>query len=210
MHAATAVFRMRHALLHLRAADPVLARAIEDIGPYAIEFREPDFETLVKSIVYQQLSGKAASVIFNRLVVAAGNGRLTPEGVLKLRAPRLRTAGLSLQKISYIKELARHARSGAVDFALLPDLPDEEVCRALTAVKGIGIWTAQMFLIFALRRTDVMPTGDLGIRAAIRKLYGLPEMPKPSEVEELAQKWRPYCSVASWYLWKTLDGKAGI
>lgn len=210
MHTATAVFRMQHALVHLRTADPVLARVIDDIGPYAIEFLEPDFQTLVKSIVYQQLSGKVASVIFGRLVVAAGNGRLTPEAILKLRAPRLRTAGLSPQKISYIKELARHARSGTVDFSLLPAMPDEDVCDALTAVKGIGIWTAQMFLIFALRRTDVMPTGDLGIRAAIRKLYGLPEPPKPSEIEQLSQKWRPYCSVASWYLWRTLDGKAGL
>ncbi len=207
MHAATAVFRMLHALTHLRAADPILARVIDDVGPYTIEFREPDFETLVRSIVFQQLSGKVAAVIFARLVAAAGSGRLTPEVVLRLRTPRLRAAGLSPQKISYIKELARHARSGAVDFSLLPAMPDEDVCSALTAVKGIGIWTAQMFLIFALRRTDVMPTGDLGIRAAIRNLYGLPELPKPSEIEHLSQKWRPYCSVASWYLWRTLDGK---
>ncbi len=210
MRAATAVFRMHHALLHLRAADPVLARVIDDVGPYAIQFREPDFDTLVRSIVYQQLSGKVALVIFNRLVAAAGNGRLTPEGVLKLRAPRLRAVGLSQQKISYIRELARHARSGAIDFAELPAMADDEVCRALTAVKGIGVWTAQMFLIFALRRMDVMPTGDLGIRAAVRKLYGLEEMPKPSEVEELARKWRPYCTVASWYLWRSLENQAGI
>jgi DNA-3-methyladenine glycosylase II len=210
MHAATAVFRMQHALLHLRAADPVLARVIDDVGSYAIEFRDPDFETLVQSIVYQQLSGKVALVIFNRLVAAAGNGRLTPDNVLKLRAPRLRAAGLSQQKISYIRDLARQARSGTVDFAALPALTDEEVCAALTAVKGIGIWTAQMFLIFALRRINVMPSGDLGIRAAVRKLYGLEDMPKPAEVEELARKWHPYCTVASWYLWRSLENKAGL
>ncbi|MGE5570381.1 MAG: DNA-3-methyladenine glycosylase family protein [Rhodospirillales bacterium] len=210
MHAATAVFRMQRALLHLRAADPVLAQVIDEIGPCAIEYLEPDFETLVKSIVYQQLSGKVAQVIFNRLSAAAGNGRLTPENVLKLRTPRLRAVGLSGQKISYIRELARRARSGEIDFAQLQCMTDEEVCRALTAVKGIGQWTAQMFLIFALRRPDVMPSGDLGIRAAVRKLYGFEEMPKPSQVEQLAQKWRPYCSVASWYLWRTLEGKAGL
>ncbi len=210
MHAATAVFRMQHALVHLRAADPVLARLIDEVGPYAIEFLEPDFQTLVKSIVYQQLSGKVALVIFNRLVAAAGNGRLTPEAVLRLRMPRLRAVGLSQQKISYIRDLARQARSGAIDFACLPALTDDEVCESLTAVKGIGVWTAQMFLIFALRRLDVMPSGDLGIRAAVRKLYGLPEMPKPAEVEERAGKWKPYRTVASWYLWRSLDAKAGL
>jgi DNA-3-methyladenine glycosylase II len=210
MRAATAVFRMQHALVHLRAADPVLARLIDDVGPYAIQFLDPDFHTLVKSIVYQQLSGKVALVIFDRLVAAAANGQLTPDTVLKLRTPRLRAVGLSQQKISYIRDLAHHARSGAIDFAGLRARTDEEVCEALTAVKGIGVWTAQMFLIFALRRPDVMPSGDLGIRAAVRKLYGLPEMPKPSEVEQRAAKWKPYRTVASWYLWRSLDAKAGL
>lgn len=201
---------MKEALLHLKAGDPVLARLIDQVGPYAIEFLAPDFETLVKSIVYQQLSGKVALVIFNRVVAAAGNGRLTPESVLKLRIPRMRRAGLSKQKVAYIRDLARRARSGEVDFAALGALPDEEVCQVLTGVKGIGVWTAQMFLIFALRRTNVLPAADLGIRAAVRKVYGLAEMPAPKQVEELARPWHPYCTVASWYLWRSLEAKAGL
>ena len=198
------------ALLHLRACDPVLAGIIDAVGAYAIEFLEPCFETLVKSIVYQQLSGKVARVIFARLVEASGGPPLRPEPVLKLRAPRLRKVGLSQQKIDYIRDLARQTVSGELDFAALASLPDEEVYRRLTAVKGIGIWTAQMFLIFALRRLNVMPAGDLGIRAAVKKAYGMAEMPKPSAVEELASKWHPYCTVASWYLWRSLEDKAGL
>jgi DNA-3-methyladenine glycosylase II len=201
---------MEEALLHLKTRDPVLARLIEEVGPYAIEFLEPDFETLVKSIVYQQLSGKVALVIFNRLLAAAGNGRLTPSSVLKLRIPRMRAVGLSKQKIAYIRDLARRARSGEVDFRALEAMPDYEVRQVLTSVKGIGIWTAQMFLIFALRRTNVLPAADLGIRAAVRKVYRLAETPKPKEVEELARPWHPYCTVASWYLWRSLEAKAGL
>ena len=198
------------ALLHLRACDPVLAGIIDTVGDYAIEFLDPCFETLVRSIVYQQLSGKVARVIFDRLVDAAGGAPLRPEAVLKLRAPRLRKVGLSQQKIDYIRDLARRTVSGRLDFAALSRLPDQEVYECLTAVKGIGIWTAQMFLIFALRRLNVLPAADLGIRAAIKKAYGLAEMPKPSEIEELARNWHPYCTVASWYLWRSLEDKAGL
>ncbi|MGO9097113.1 MAG: DNA-3-methyladenine glycosylase family protein [Bryobacteraceae bacterium] len=201
---------MREVLRHLSSGDPVLARLIDRIGPYAMEYLEPDFETLVRSIAFQQLSGKVARVIFQRLVAAAGNGRLTPASVLQLRPRKMRAVGLSQQKVAYIRDLARRTRSGEVDFAALPALPDEVVCRALTSVKGIGVWTAQMFLIFALRRPDVLPTADLGIRAAIRNLYGLAELPTPSEVEELARPWRPYATVASWYLWRSLEGQAGL
>ncbi|MGA2327513.1 MAG: DNA-3-methyladenine glycosylase 2 family protein [Bryobacteraceae bacterium] len=201
---------MQEALLHLRACDPVLRRLIDEVGPYAIEYLDPGFETLVKSIVYQQLSGKVALLIFNRLAAAAGDGRLTPESVLKLRPRKMRALGLSQQKVAYIRDLARRTRSGEVDFGAIQALPDEEVCRVLTGVKGIGVWTAQMFLIFALRRAGVLPSADLGIRAAVRKLYGLPELPKPAQVEELARNWRPYCTVASWYLWRSLEGKAGL
>lgn len=201
---------MREVLLHLSSGDPVLARLIDRIGPYAMEYLEPDFETLVRSIVFQQLSGKVARVIFQRLLAAAGGGRLTPENVLRLRPGRMRAVGLSQQKVAYIRDLARRTRSGEVDFEALPALPDEDVCRALTAVKGIGVWTAQMFLIFALRRPDVLPSADLGIRAAIRNLYGLAELPQPAQVEEQARPWRPYATVASWYLWRSLEGQAGL
>ena len=201
---------MQEALLHLKACDPVLRRLIDEVGPYAVEYLEPGFETLVKSIVYQQLSGKVAVLIFNRLAAAAGVGRLTPESVLKLRPRKMRAVGLSQRKVAYIRDLARRTRSGEVDFSAIQALPDDEVCRVLTGVKGIGVWTAQMFLIFALRRADVLPSADLGIRAAVRKLYGLPELPKPAQIEELARHWRPYSTVAYWYLWRSLEGKASL
>jgi DNA-3-methyladenine glycosylase II len=200
---------MRKAIEHLKQADPVLAGIIEQVGPYGIKFFDPDFETLVKSIVSQQLSGKVAKTIYGRLIAAAG-GRLTPESLLKLRPARMRALGLSRQKIEYIRDLARHSRAGKVDFTKLPDCSDSEVIEHLTAVKGIGVWTAHMFLIFALRRPNVLPTGDLGIRAAIRKAYGLQELPKPSEIESMARGWHPYCTVASWYLWRSLETNAGL
>jgi DNA-3-methyladenine glycosylase II len=192
------------ALNHLKRGDPVLSAIIDRVGEYRIEYREPSFATLVRSIVYQQLSGRVASVILGRLTVAAG-GQLTPASILKLRPARMRAAGLSAQKTAYIRDLARHTRDGRVIFDELAGLADEQVIERLTSVKGIGVWTAHMFLMFALRRPDVLPTGDLGIRAAIRKAYGCAELPKPAEIETLARSWRPYCSVASWYLWRSLE-----
>jgi len=200
---------MRKAIEHLKQADPVLAAIIERIGPYGIKFLEPDFETLVKSIVSQQLSGKVAKTIYGRLIGAAG-GNLTPESLLKLRPTSMRALGLSRQKIEYIRDLARHSRSGKVNFTRLPDCSDDEVIEHLTAVKGIGVWTAHMFLIFALRRPNVLPVGDLGIRSAIRKAYGMPDLPKPTEIETIARTWHPYCTVASWYLWRSLEPNAGL
>jgi DNA-3-methyladenine glycosylase II len=200
---------MRKAIQHLKSADPVLAGIIEQVGPYGIRFLEPDFETLVKSIVSQQLSGKVAKIIYGRLITAAGD-RLTPESLLKLRPARMRSLGLSKQKIAYIRDLARHTRAGTVDFSSLPAATDEEVIEHLTAVKGIGVWTAHMFLIFALRRLNVLPTGDLGIRVAVRKAYQLAELPTPPELERIAQTWHPYCTVASWYLWRSLEENAGL
>jgi DNA-3-methyladenine glycosylase II len=195
---------MRKAILHLKKADPVLRSVIDRVGAYRIEYRNPEFETLVRSIVYQQLSGKVASVIFGRLKEAAGD-QLTPEAVLKLTPARMRKAGLSKQKTAYIRDLARKTKRGALDFALLPGLSDEEVVAMLTQVKGIGVWTAHMFLMFALERPNVLPTGDLGIRMAIRKEYGMDELPNAKEIEERAAGWHPYCTVASWYLWRSLD-----
>ena len=200
---------MKEAIQHLKQSDPVLSSIIDRVGDYGIEFRDPNFETLVKSIVYQQLSGRVASVIFGRVVKAAG-GKLTPESILKLRPGRMRALGLSGQKTAYIRDLARHTRDGKVDFAELLALPDEAVIERLTEVKGVGVWTAHMFLIFALRRTDVLPWGDLGIRAAIRKAYGLAELPEAGEMEALAARWRPYCTVASWYLWRSLEPNANL
>ncbi len=183
---------MRKAIIHLKKKDAVLRRIIETVGPYRMEFLEPVFSTLVRSIVYQQLSGKVARVIYNRLLEAAdaGNG-LTPQAILKLTPGKLRKIGLSRQKSAYILDLARRTHEGSVVFETMHQLNDQEVIDHLTAVKGIGVWTAHMFLIFALRRTDVLPTGDLGVRMAIRKAYELSELPKPAEIEEIAGAWRP-------------------
>lgn len=202
---------MRKAILHLKRADPVLARIIERVGPYRISFRDPDFETLVRSIVYQQLSGKVALTIFTRLhTAAANNGRLTPEGILSLTIEEMRALGLSGQKTAYIRDLAERTRSGELDFSRLAALSDEAVIEHLTRVKGVGVWTAHMFLMFALQRPNVLPTGDLGVRTAIRKAYRLRELPKPAKIEKMAANWQPYCSVASWYLWRSLEGDANL
>jgi DNA-3-methyladenine glycosylase II len=200
---------MKKAISHLKRSDPVLAAIIGRVGEYSIRFREPDFETLVKSIVSQQLSGRVATVIFGRLLDAVG-GKMTPASILKLRPSRMRSLGLSGSKTAYIRDLARHTRDGTVVFEELAALPDEEVIARLTKVKGIGVWTAHMFLMFALRRHNVLPTGDLGIRNAIRKAYALEEMPLPKDVETMAAKWHPYCTVASWYLWRSLDTEAQL
>jgi len=196
---------MRKAILHLKKADPVLRSLIDRVGAYRIEYRHPGFETLVRSIVYQQLSGKVARVIFDRLAAAVRGGELTPEGILKLTPARMRKAGLSKQKTAYIRDLSRKTKRGALDFSVLPDLADEEVVAMLTQVKGVGVWTAHMFLMFALERPNVLPTGDLGIRMAIRNQYGMDELPNPKQIEERAAGWHPYCTVASWYLWRSLD-----
>jgi DNA-3-methyladenine glycosylase II len=195
---------MRKAILHLKKADPVLREIIERVGAYRIKYREPVFETLVRSIVFQQLSGRAASTIYNRLAEVTGEP-IMPEAVLRLKPERMRELGLSRQKIEYIRDLASRAKSGDVDFVACHELDDEEVIKRFTAVKGIGIWTVQMFLMFALRRPNVLPTGDLGLRAAIKKAYGLEEMPKPTEVARLGEAWSPYATVASWYLWRSLE-----
>jgi DNA-3-methyladenine glycosylase II len=201
---------MRKAILHLKKADPVMRAIIDRVGAYKIQHREPSFETLVRSIVYQQLSGKVASVILGRLIALLPEGKVTPAAILKLTPVRMRKAGLSKQKTAYIRDLARKTNKGHVKFEALKELADQEVIEHLTQVKGIGVWTAHMFLIFALRRLDVLATGDLGVRIAIRKAYQLEELPLPKQVEELAAAWRPYSSVAVWYLWRSLDSTAQI
>jgi len=188
----------------------VLAEIIDRVGPYAVQYYDPVFHTLVRSITYQQLSGKAAATIFGRLKAAAKTDPVTPESILRLRPARMRALGLSGQKMQYIRTLARLTRGGEVSFECLAALDDAAVIEHLTRVKGVGVWTVQMFLMFALRRHDVLPTGDLGIRTAMKKAYALEELPKPAQMEKLAAGWRPYCSVASWYLWRSLDGEAAL
>ena len=200
---------MRKAVNHLCRADPLLAAVIARIGPCRFAYREPVFDSLARSIVFQQLNGRAAASIYSRLEAACVTP-VTAEKLLQLRLPKLRALGISPQKAGYLRGLARRTLSGAIDFDALPSLPDEDVIERLTAVKGIGVWTAHMFLIFALRRPDVLPTGDYGVRSAMRNVYGLPDLPKPAGMERIALPWRPWRSIASWYLWRTLDGDAGI
>jgi DNA-3-methyladenine glycosylase II len=198
---------MRKALNHLKQADPVMAAIIGRAGAYKIQYSEPVFQTQVRSIVYQQLIGKAASTIFSRLAEAVKTDPMTPAAILKLRPQRMRSLGLSKQKTVYIRELARLTRDGAVPFERFPEMEDAAIIETLTRVKGIGVWTVHMFLIFALRRPNILPVGDLAVRAAIKKAYSFEQLPTLAEMESIAAAWHPYRSVASWYLWRSLDTK---
>jgi DNA-3-methyladenine glycosylase II len=197
---------MRKAVNHLKKSDPVLRAIIEQVGPCRMEFSVPEFSSLAEAIVYQQLNGKAAVTIFKRFIELAGSP-LIPEGILKLSDEQLRSVGLSRQKSSYLKDLATKTASGALNFAQLAELSDEEVIKHLTQVKGIGVWTAHMFLMFSLRRPDVFPTGDYGVQMAIKKHYKKRKLPKPKDMEKIARVWAPYRSVACWYMWRSLDIK---
>ncbi|MCX6592270.1 MAG: DNA-3-methyladenine glycosylase [Acidobacteria bacterium] len=193
---------------HLKSSDPILKQIIGQVGPYAIQYRPAEFSTLVRSIVYQQISGKAAVTVIGRMVAACG--KLTPTSILRLTPEELRACGLSGQKASYIRDLAEKTRSRQLRFPPLAALSDDDVIAHLTQVKGIGVWTAQMFLMFALKRHDILPTADLGIRAAMKRSYELEALPKPEQMIEIAEPWRPWATVASWYLWRSLDGSAEI
>lgn len=197
---------MRKALNHLRKCDPVLREIIDRVGPFPMEYGPAEFSSLAEAIVYQQLNGKAALTIFNRFADLAGRP-LTPEGILKLSDQQLRGVGLSKQKSSYLKDLAAKTASGQLDFSQLHKLPDEEVIKHLTQVKGIGVWTAHMFLMFSLRRPNVLPTGDYGVQMALKKHYRKRKLPKPKDMEKIAKAWEPYRSVACWYMWRSLDIK---
>jgi DNA-3-methyladenine glycosylase II len=199
---------MKKAIEHLRAHDPVMAGLVERVGPYRMTYKEPNFESLVRSIVFQQLSGKAAGTIYGR--VQAAVGEVTPERLLARTAEELRGWGLSGQKASYVRDLAEKTQAGLIRFQDLPALDDAAVIEHLTQVKGVGVWTVQMFLMFALRRPDVLPVGDLGIRMAMKQAYRMRELPKPERMERVARPWRPYATVACWYLWRSLDGEAAL
>jgi len=195
---------MKKAVDHLKKSDAILATIIARVGPCKMAYREPTFEMLARAIVFQQLSTKAARTIYGRLEQAAG-GALTPESIQGLSVGEMRRAGLSRQKLGYIRDLAEHALSGKVDFARLPGMSDEEVLAALTDIKGVGVWTAHMFLLFSLRRPNILPVGDLGVRMAIQRAYRKRKLPTPKQVEQIARGWHPYCSFAAWYLWRSLE-----
>jgi DNA-3-methyladenine glycosylase II len=197
---------MRKAINHLKKCDPILRGIIERVGPCRMEFGPPEFHSLAEAIVYQQLNGKAAVTIFKRFAALTGEP-ITPEGILKLSDEQLRSVGLSKQKSAYLKDLAAKTAAGLLDFSRLLEMPDAEVIQHLTQVKGVGVWTAQMFLMFTLRRPDVLPTGDYGVQAAIKKHYKKRQMPKANIMERIAKPWVPYRSIACWYLWRSLDIK---
>ena len=197
---------MRKAVIHLKKSDPVLRSIIERVGPCRMEFGPAEFSSLAEAIVYQQLNGKAAVTIFKRFAELAGEP-ITPEGILKLSDEQLRAVGLSKQKSAYLKDLAAKTAGGLLDFSKLPDWSDEEVIEHLTQVKGVGVWTAHMFLIFSLRRPNVLPTGDYGVQMAVKKHYRKRKLPKPPEMEKIARAWEPYRSIACWYMWRSLDIK---
>ena len=196
------------AIAALRKSDPVLRELIEEVGPLGDFFagRPTDhYGMLVRSIAGQQLSTRAAAAIYARLLDRFGGHPPTPEEVLADDPDELRTAaGLSHAKVRYLRSLAEHILDGSLQLDRLSALPDDEVMAALTAVSGIGPWSAQMFLMFHLRRPDVLPSGDLGIRRAVMIRFGLPAMPKPAEVDAIGERWRPYRSLASMYLWRSL------
>jgi DNA-3-methyladenine glycosylase II len=197
---------MRKAVNHLKKCDPVLRAIIDRVGPCRMEYGVPEFCSVAEAIVYQQLNGKAAVTIFQRFAALAGDP-LTPEGILKLSDEQLRSVGLSKQKSAYLKDLAAKTAAGLLDFSRLHELTDEEVIEHLTQVKGVGVWTAHMFLMFSLRRPNVLPTGDYGVQVAIRKHYKKRKLPKPRDMEKIAKAWEPYRSVACWYMWRSLDIK---
>ena len=200
---------MELALEHLRRADSVMAGIIERVGPYALSLREPTFETLARSITFQQLSGKAAGTIFARLKKAVGR-RFTALAFLKLTEEDLRACGLSRQKIASLTDLAGRVARREISFRKLSQLQDEEIILQLSQVRGVGVWTVQMFLIFALERPNILPVSDLGVRSAVRKAYGLDELPNAVQLTDIAEKWHPYCSIATWYLWRSLEGLATV
>ena len=201
--------KMQVAIDHLKRADPVLANIIEAVGPYCLVRREASFETLVRSIVSQQVSTKAAASIFAKVKTAV-KPRFTARCLLRLTTDELRACGLSAQKASYIQDLAEKVASRQIDFKKLAAQSDEEIIATLTKVRGIGVWTVQMFLIFALERPNVFPMADLGVRNAIVRAYKLDGASKALDLIEISERWHPYCSSASWYLWRSLDGAAQI
>jgi DNA-3-methyladenine glycosylase II len=197
---------MRQAIQHLKRSDPVLRAIIDRIGPCRMEYGPAEFHSLAEAIVYQQLNGKAAVTIFNRFATLAGNP-LTPAGIIKLTDAQMRSVGLSKQKSSYLRDMADRAIKGELDFTRLHTMSDEEVIHHLTQVKGVGVWTAQMFLMFSLKRPNVLPTGDFGIQMAIKRQYKKRKVPKPIHMEKIAKCWEPYRSIACWYLWRSMDIK---
>ena len=201
----------RPALAHLKRVDPVLAGVIAKVGPCRMETSRTGthYDALVRSIIYQQLSGKAAGTIHRRFCALYPRNRPRAELVLGTADEPLRGAGLSRQKMGYLRDLSERVANGSLPLAHLGRLADDAIIEHLVQVKGIGRWTVQMFLMFRLGRPDVLPELDLGVQNAIQKAYGLEKRPTPKDVLRIGARWRPHASVASWYLWRSLENGDG-
>ena len=188
---------------HLKKHDPVLARVIEGVGPLRFELDDGHYEALVGSIIFQQLAGSSARAILNRFKRLYGGDIPDPKSYLATDEAQLRSAGLLPQKISYIHDLCERMVQGSIDFEGISRLSDEEAVRQLDVVKGVGRWTAEMFLIFVLGRADILPVDDLGIQKAAKRLYRPRKLPTKDKFEKLFKNWHPYRSIATLYLWKS-------
>ena len=196
----------RKALAHLSQADPILRKVIEQVGPCRLRPLKDGshFEFIARSIIYQQLSTKAAATIHGRVQTLCG-GALSAGPLSSLADEALRGAGLSRQKLGYLRDLSARDADGSLDTRHFPDLPDEEITKQLVQVKGVGVWTAQMFLMFKLGRPDVLPVLDLGIRKGVQRAYRLRKMPDARRIEKIAAPWAPYRTIGSWYMWRVLE-----
>ena len=195
---------MSKAAVRALKKDPKLAKIIDFVGEYKIKTSKNHYESLVEAIITQQLTGSAAKAISNRFRGLYGKKFPKPIDVINTSDTKLRKTGLSRMKIKYIKELSKAIKSKKLKMRSISKLSDEDVIEQLTQVKGIGRWTAEMFLIFSLGRMDVLPVGDLGLRKGVQRYKSVDELPNAAEIEKLAEKWRPYRTVATWYLWKSL------
>lgn len=196
------------AIRHLREADPALAAVIDANEPPAFHCPHRPFHSLVRSILYQQLAFKAAASVYSRfLALLGGEPGVVPDAVLALTAHQLRQIGVSPRKASYLHDLARKYVDGILSDASIVNMDDRSLAAMLTMVKGIGAWSVHMFMIFSLARPDVLPSADLGVRKGVQMLYGLEEVPRPSQMDGLCDRWRPYRSVGAWYMWRLIESK---
>lgn len=193
------------ARLHLQKNDPLFKQLLKSVGPFTAKTKRDRFGTLVNSIISQQISVAAARTIRGRLVDAVAPEKISPVAMLKFDVDSLRAVGVSRQKASYVLDLAGKVDAGTLNLDSIHRYDDETVIEEMIQVKGIGRWTAQMFLMFSLGRLDVLPVDDLGLKNAIRKHYSLNDLPEKHEMEKLAENWRPYATIACWYLWQSLE-----
>ncbi|PON67652.1 DNA-3-methyladenine glycosylase I [Parasponia andersonii] len=197
------------AIDYLRSSDPILATLIDSYPAPEFKSDRLPFQSLSRSILYQQLASKAADSIYTRFVsLCGGESLVLPDSVSSLSAQQLRQIGVSGRKASYLHDLADKFRNGSLSDSSILEMDDESLLTMLTMVKGIGVWSVHMFMIFSLHRPDVLPVGDLGVRKGVQRLYGLKELPKPLEMEQLCERWKPYRTVGSWYMWRLMDPKA--